>query len=378
MVEPVSSLVAESRTSRVRVVSPVRLAIVTSTPQAVSHGSGTFVAGITLERALQQLGHTVRYVSPDHAPGILRHTARRFAFNLRLSPTAVADADLVIGLDMDGFTLSGWVHPFVSFVLGVLADEASFERGRVAQLLRLQANAEKRATMAAELVVTTSQYSRNRLLELYGLSADRVVVVPPPFDVERWQQDMIKGSASHSSSDRPTVFTVAHMYPRKNLSALIQAAQVLVRVMPDVSFRVAGHGPEFGNIERLIEVSGLQGNVSLLGQIPHQRLIREFSSCSVFCLPSLQEGFGIALLEAMASGKPVVACRASSTPELIEDEVNGLLAAPHDHYDLAAKLLHCLDDSELRLRMGDANQTKAREYSASKTVPRLVDFLTRI
>ncbi len=198
MVESVSSLVADSGTSRARVTSLVQLAIVTSTPQAVSHGGGTFVASITLARALQQLGHTVRYIRPDRAPGILGHTAQRFAFNLRLSATAVAGTDMVIGLDMDGFTLSGLVHPFVSFVLGVLADEASFERGHAAHLLQLQANAEKRATRAADLVVTTSQYSRNRLAELYGLSADRIAVVPPAFDVERWQQDMIEDGVSHT------------------------------------------------------------------------------------------------------------------------------------------------------------------------------------
>lgn len=285
---------------------------------------------------------------------------------------------MVIGLDMDGFTLSGRVHPFVSFVLGVLADEASFERGHVAKLLTLQANAEKRATRAAELVITTSQYSKNRLVELYGLSSDSIAVVPPPFDVERWQQDMITDSKGHTGVDRPTVLTVAHMYPRKNLSVLIRAAQVLTRVRPDVSFRVAGHGTQFKRIGQLIEGYGLREHVSLLGQIPHRQLIREFSSCSVFCLPSLQEGFGIAFLEAMASGKPVVACQASSTPELIEDEVNGLLADPHDCEDLAVKLLRCLDDSDLRRKMGVANQTKAMEYSASRTVPRLVDLLTRI
>jgi len=317
----------------------------------------------------------VRCLRPERPPGVLGHTLQRYAFNLRLAPDSVADADIVLGLDMDGFTLAGRVRPFISYVLGVLADEATFERGWVGRLLRLQAKAERRATREADLVITTSQYSRKRLAQVYGLSQAAIGVVPPAFDVERWRRDLKTVVAAASDDRDPVVFCVAHMYPRKNIAALVRATAILVRRLPAVSVRIAGNGPELNNIERLIATSGLERNVHLLGQLSHPQLLREFVACDVFCLPSLQEGFGIVFLEAMASGKPVVACRSSSTPELIEDEVNGLLASPRDDADLAAKLLRLIEHPELRRTMGETNRRAANRYSASETVPRLVDLV---
>jgi glycosyltransferase involved in cell wall biosynthesis len=353
----------------------VHFAVVTTTPHHVSQGSGTFITSITLQRSLEQLGHVVRCVRPERPPGILGHTLQRYGFNVRLSPRRFANADIVMGLDMDGFTLAGRVRPFVSYVLGVLADEAAFERGWVARLLRLQAGAERIATRQADLVLTTSEYSRKRLAELYGLPEAAIGVVPPAFDVERWRRDLDSVTAARSTDREPVVFCVAHMYPRKNIAALVRATRTLVEYVPHLSVRIAGSGPEWNNIKLLVAECGLARNVQLLGPVSHQQLLQEFAACDIFCLPSLQEGFGIVFLEAMASGQPVVACRASSTPELIQDEVNGLLANPHDDADLALQLLRLVQDPGLRTMMGETNRRAVSRYSASVTVPRLVDLV---
>ncbi|UCG89015.1 MAG: glycosyltransferase family 4 protein [Gemmatimonadota bacterium] len=356
----------------------MRFTVVTTTPHQVSQGSGTFITSITLQRTLERLGHTVRCLKPQRPPGALGHTVQRYAFNLRLSPGSVTDSDVVLGLDMDGFTLAGRVRPFVSYVLGVLADEATFEDGWVAHLLRLQANAERHATRQADLVITTSNYSRKRLAEVYGLSEAEIGVVPPAFDVERWQRDMGAVVTAPRDECEPVVFCAAHMYPRKNIAALVRATRILVEQVPGLSVRIAGSGPERRNINRLVAASGLERTVQLLGPLSHRRLLQEFAACDVFCLPSLQEGFGIVFLEAMASGKPVVACRASSTPELIEDCVNGMLASPGDDADLAAQLRRLIEDSALRSSMGETNRRAANRYAATVTVPRLVDLVARL
>jgi glycosyltransferase involved in cell wall biosynthesis len=356
----------------------VRFAVVTSTPRHVLKGSGTFVTSITLQRTLERLGHTVTCIQPQEQPGVIGHTLQRFGFNLCLAPERVADADIVLGLDMDGFTLAGVARPFVSYVLGVLADEAVFEKGWVAQLLRMQAAAERRATRHADLVITTSYYSSRRLAEVYGLSETAIAVVPPAFDVERWLEDLERLEAAPQDGRGPHVFCVAHMYPRKNIAALVRAAQTLAERAPDARVRIAGVGPQRTLIERLVAAMKLERCVRLLGPLSHQQLLREFITCDLFCLPSLQEGFGIVFLEAMASGKPVVAYRASSTPELIEDGVNGLLATPHDDADLAEKLLRLIEDSELRRTMGEENRRTASRYSAGQTVPRLVGLVERL
>jgi len=354
----------------------VNLTLITSTPFNVSQGSGTFVAGAALQRGLQQLGHTVRLLRPDRVPGRLGHTFQRFAFNLRLTKQRAADSDIVFGMDMDGFTLSGRIHPFVCYVMGVLADEARFERGIVAQLLMLQAWAERRSARRADVVITTSEYSGDRIAELYDMPRNRIGVVPPAFDVIRWQRDLTGvGFERPRGEHPPTVLCVAHMYPRKNIAALIRATRLVAPRTAGIRVRIVGQGPELPRLRNLTTSLGISGHIEFLDQLSHADLLREFASCDLFCLPSLQEGFGLVFLEAMASGKPVVACRASSTPELIQDGVNGLLARPHDDHDLAEQLVRLLEDPNLRAAMGQASLATAAEYRLDNTAQRLLDLV---
>lgn len=307
------------------------------------------------------------------------HTLQRFAFNAGIPLDAVIDADLVIGLDMDGFMIAESCNRFVCYLMGVLADEARFERGVTAGLLRLQARAERVCARRANFVVATSQYSRQRASDEYGVAPARIGVVPPAFDVERWRLDLKAAATGRPNAQRgPVVLCVAHLYPRKNIAALIRISRLIINKVPDVQLRVVGDGPERSRLERQVESLGVQNNVRLLGQISYRDLVGEFSACDVFCLPSLQEGFGIAFLEAMASGKPIVGLRASSTPELIQHEVNGLLAQPHDAIDLAEQLTRILEDPDLRESMSRANIAKAEQYDVSSTVKQLIDLVTQL
>src|SRR6185436_5310793 len=98
----------------------------------------------------------------------------------------------------------------------------------------------------------------------------------------------------------------------------------------------------------------------------------------VFCLPTLQEGFGLVFVEAMAAGKPVVALKAGPVPELVQDGINGVLAAPGDDAALAAALRGLLADGAARQRMADANRHRAREFTARKMAERFLAALKGI
>ena len=355
----------------------MHLTIITSTPQNVSLGSGTYVAATSLQQGLERLGHRVRMVCPRRAPGAFGHTLQRFTFNLSLSPDR-AGGGMVVGFDMDGFTLSGHIHPFACYVHGTLADEATFERGGTAQLLKLQARAERRSARHADLVLTTSEYSAGRIAHFYVVSQDRIGIVPPAFDVINWQSELESAVRNGAGASHPTVLCVARMYPRKNIRSLIAATRLLVDTGQQLAVRIVGDGPERRQLERMTHGLELTNIVTFAGQVSHDRLVAEFATCDVFCLPSLQEGFGIVYLQAMASGRPVVGLRASSTPELVEHGVNGLLAHPHDDADLADALRRLLDDEALRIAMGAVNPQKAREFDVLSTTRRLLDLLASV
>ncbi len=350
----------------------MRIALITATPQSVREGSGTFVAGETLRRGLEALGHDVPIICPTRRAPPSAYTLYRFAFNQRLSPAAVHGAGLVVGFDMDGFRLAGRLSvPFVCYIHGMLADEARFERGLVAASMRLQSRAERAGARRADLVLTVSEYSRRRIVETYGIDAQRTAVVPPPLNLERWRQ--AAATAPKVSGDPPTVLSVGHLYRRKNFAGLIRAAALLRERVPEVRVRIVGDGPERLRLERQVATLGLRDCVRLDGQVRFDTLAQAYASCAIFCLPSLQEGFGLVCLEAMAAGKPVVCCRGTAVEELVRHGVNGLVVPPHDDGALAAALAGLLEDPAHRRQMGEAGRATCEPYGLEPGARRFME-----
>ncbi|MBI4421511.1 MAG: glycosyltransferase family 4 protein [Gemmatimonadetes bacterium] len=360
----------------------MRVTIVTSTPPTIPSGSGTFVATEQLARGLEARGHTVRLVRPAHDPERWPgFTVRRLAFNARLRAPAVArDADLVVGFDLDGWRVAGhsW-RPFVAYLHGVLADEARFERGLVRWGLGLQARAERTTARCADLVLSTSEYSRQRITDLYGVHPSKIRVVRPGIDLSRWEDTLNRSDGPPTrrpggpAVNQHTILSVAHMYPRKNLAALIRATALLARDVPNVRVRLVGDGPQRGTLERLSRVLGLEGTITFLGHVPFATLAAEYAACTLFCLPTLQEGFGLVFAEAMAAGKPVVALAASSTPELVTDGEHGYLVPPGDDAALAAALHRLLTDPGAAERMGRAGRARVGALSLDHMAQQFLD-----
>src|SRR5262249_54313249 len=97
------------------------------------------------------------------------------------------------------------------------------------------------------------------------------------------------------------------------------------------------------------------------GTVPDEALAHFYESCDVFVAPSLFESFGLIYVEAMRYGKPVVGCRAGGIPEVVEDEVDGLLVEPGSIPTLASALARLMDDPALRERIGRAGKHKVEQ-----------------
>jgi glycosyltransferase involved in cell wall biosynthesis len=351
----------------------MRIAMITATPQNIRRGSGTFVAGTGLARGLQCLGHDVDLVTPTTGAGPLGFTAHRLRFNQRLTPADVANADLVVGFDMDGYRLAGRTRaPFAAYIHGQLADEARFERGPVALSMRLQARAERISARRADRVITVSEHARHRIADLYGRRMDDIRVVPPAFDVVRWTAALDRASA-RSDAGAATVLCVCRLYPRKDVATLLRAAPSVLAAEPGVRFVIVGDGPERARLDRLVGTLGLGHAVALRGQVAFEHLVATYAACDVFCLPSRQEGFGIVFLEAMAAAKPIVACRGTGAEELIRSGRTGVLVPQRDPDALAAALLGLLRDPGRRRRLGAAGPAVARRYAPEPIAQQLLE-----
>jgi glycosyltransferase involved in cell wall biosynthesis len=348
----------------------VRIAVLSSTPLNPLEGSGTFVGIAGIARGLEALGHRIEMRPLRRRTGF--HTLDRWLYNLGVVFSPPRDVDLVMGVDLDGFL---WARhrrmPFVASLKGIIADELKNERGCVRMLLGIQARWERLNTRRADLVMVTSQYCADVARRQYGVAASRVAIVPEPIDLKTWDEHFAR--AGRRSRSGPVVLSVARMYPRKRLSDLLRAAVILRDRVPDARIRIVGRGPEWDALVRLHAELGLGESVALLGDASLGQLAEEYMSADVFCLPSVQEGFGIVFLEAMAARLPVVACRAAAIPEVVTDGVTGVLVPPRDPVALAEALASLLEDHVRATRLGLEGRHRVQGYTPRQVAERFLE-----
>lgn len=175
--------------------------------------------------------------------------------------------------------------------------------------------------------------------------------------------------------EQPIIGTVANLAPRKGYEYLIETLVAVKEVYPACCCFIVGEGPESykEQLVQLVNKNKLEPNVVFAG---FQENVFEFlNAFDVFVLPSLMEGFGIALLEAMAMSKPIVACKVGGVPEVIEDGVTGILVPPKDSQSLAMALLKVLRDDQTKTKLGAAAreivETKFTREAAMKRIQNL-------
>ena len=337
----------------------MRFRFITATPLDVVRGSGTYAGIATLARALETLGHQVAFVTPELRLPV--YTAERLWFNHRLARRQLPPCDVSVGFDMDGYRVAGREGvPHVASIKGVIADEMRFERGPTRWSMRIQAACERKHVVRADLVMTTSRYAARRLTELYGVPG--VSIVPEAIDLAGWRRLFTENPAAPDPA-RFVVLTVCRFYPRKRLELLLAAADRLRGAIPGLEVRIVGGGPEAPRLKRIWRERGLQQTVQWMGDISQAELARQYQACDLFCLPSVQEGFGIVFLEAMAAGKPIVAARAAAAPEVVTE---GLLVEPDNDAALIEALQRLYGNPELRASLGAAGSRVVQQYDAPR------------
>jgi glycosyltransferase involved in cell wall biosynthesis len=167
----------------------------------------------------------------------------------------------------------------------------------------------------------------------------------------------------------PLIGTVANLKPGKGQRHLLKAAVVVRRHLPQARFVLVGVGPSEDALRREAAALGLNGSVLFTGF--RQDAVRISAALDLFVLPSEYEGLPIALVEAMALGRPVVATRAGGTPEVLADGVQGRLVPPRDPSALAEAIVAVLQDEPARRRMGDAGRARSADFDIRRAVRRM-------
>jgi len=350
----------------------MRIAFLTATPLNILEGSGTYAGISVLATGLRRLGAEIEVFAPAVPFPIF--TLRRLWFNEQLRRRSWDSFDCIVGFDMDGYRIAGRSgRPQIASIKGVIADELRFERGATRWTMAVQAACERRHVHRADLVVTTSRYAARRIQELYGLN-EQPRIVPEAIDLETWRSLFARYPAA-PDPHRFTVLTVCRFYPRKRLAVLLGAAERLRGKIPGLEFRIVGDGPERGRLMRIWRQKRLEKIVRWLGSVPQDELVRQYQCADLFCLPSVQEGFGIVFLEAMAAGKPVTAARAAAIPEAVP---HALLFEPDDEAALADAILELFHHEDLRRRIAEQGQRAVQQFDAARVAQLFLSEVSRV
>ena len=222
---------------------------------------------------------------------------------------------------------------------------------------------------AAAHVIADSQATKRDLVERYGVEPSKISVIYPGYDEEAFQplreREAIEAVKTRYGIAGDYILFVGTIQPRKNLVRLMEAFSLLKRQAADLQLVIAGKkGWLYEAIFRRVRELGLEGRVVFTGYVAEEDLPALFSGARLFVFPSLYEGFGLPVLEAMACGVPVVCSNASSLPEVAGDAA--LLFDPLDVEGMAAAMERVLGDERLRAELVERGLKRAREFSWEK------------
>ncbi len=243
-------------------------------------------------------------------------------------------------------------------------DNIPFNMERNAERRRLK----ERAAASGDIFIVHTERSR-RMLDMEHVPAEKIVQIDPGVDTNTFAPGARDRAAFGLGEKEFVILFVGWMLPRKGIDFLVLALRELVkdRSLAGHRFRlvIAGTGPGRERVEKLLARTGLEDNVSFLGSVRYDRMPDVFRMADVFALPSIatpewQEQFGMAIIEAMACGVPVVTTLSGAIPEVTGD--NAILCQPNDFVSLYHAIRGLVIDEKRRADLG----AQAREHALSR------------
>jgi glycosyltransferase involved in cell wall biosynthesis len=235
----------------------------------------------------------------------------------------------------------------------------------------------RRSALSARLVITDSEFSASEIQAAYGIPRSRIAVIPlgvdPAFLTATGARDLPAGI------DGPFVLHVGDLHERRNLPMVVQALLEVRQqggALAKMALVLAGVDRGVGDaLTQAARAAGADDLIVLLGRVDDAMLRTLYRRATALVYPSLYEGFGLPLLEAMAGGTPVLASRAASIPEVVGDA--GLLLAPRSTAEWAQAIIRVATEDGLAARLRAAGQARASTFSWTRTAEQTLDVYRR-
>ncbi len=234
----------------------------------------------------------------------------------------------------------------------------------------------ERTLQKAQGIVTISRFTEQQLTQRFDVDRDKIKIVYPGVDRTYWESVEHESlGQTKAAYDLPSEFLlfVGASEPRKNLLNLIEALKLIHGRHKKITLVLVGReGQDFKNVNSRIRELNLDPWVKIVGYLDENDLKNFYWLASVFVYPSLWEGFGIPLLEAMACGVPVVTSQTSALPETAGEAA--VYFDPKSPEDMAEKIIQVLEDENLRQRLISEGKERIRAFGWEKAASDVLSF----
>ncbi len=228
---------------------------------------------------------------------------------------------------------------------------------------------EKKLMNRSDALIAVSKYTVDELTELYGIDEKKIHVIYNGVDVQKFKPRPDRTELRREfglENEKKIVLFVGRLYHRKGLEILLRSIPPLLQEFSDVKFVISGTGfkEKEESLRNLTKQLDIEDHVTFRGYVPDEKLPNLYSASDIFVLPAIYENFPFAILEAQATGLPVISTKVGGIPEFLVDNENGFLIDPGDSTQLTQRVLTLLQDPKLAKEMGNRGRKLIEEKFA--------------
>jgi glycosyltransferase involved in cell wall biosynthesis len=225
---------------------------------------------------------------------------------------------------------------------------------------------EKKLMKRSDALIAVSKYTVDELTELYGINEEKIHVIYNGVDINKFKPRPDRAELRREfglEEEQKIVLFVGRLYHRKGLEILLNSIPPVLQEFKDVKFAISGTGfkKKEERLRKLAKELDIEDHVAFLGYVSDEKLPNIYAASDIFVLPAIYENFPFAILEAQATGLPVISTKVGGIPEFLVDNQNGFLIDPGDSTQLTQRVLALLQDPKLAKEMGDRGRKLIEE-----------------
>ena len=243
-------------------------------------------------------------------------------------------------------------------------------------MVRVLAFIQSFVTTRAYKVIAPSEYLKS-VIETWGVKKEKIVVIHSalyPLNVEGTKEEL-KNQLSFTT---PTIISAGRLVPWKGFATLINVIARLKNTHPNISLVIAGDGEELEKLQKRVKDLNIENNVRFVGRISKEALGASIKASDVFVLNTAYEGLSHQLIEVMDLGTPIITTTAGGNPELITNDVNGILVQFDDEEAIIDALKRLLEYPETKNRIVQSARGRSKDFAQASMLEKIETLLKTI